>query len=418
MMSFARRFSDFLVRRLVSPVWRFLSDPSLDNGIDDKSGSAVYGLRLSIWGTVITVLMLVIWAFFAKIDQVTRGQGQIVASSRTQIIQAVDGGILEELYVREGSVVQRGDLLAKLDKTKTEAAYRESHAKVGALSAAVARLHAEVFGGNITFSRESADFPEFRANQLSLLNKRREAIDQEISAMERMRKLAQKELSMTEPLLKSGDVSMADVLRLQRQVADLEGQITNRRNKYMQDSQAELTKNEEELAGARQALVQRKEQLANIQLHAPLNGTVKNVRITTRGGVLRAGDELMQIVPDEDVLMVEAKVKPADVGFLKPGLPVSVKIDAYDYTIYGSLEGRLTFISADTLSEDLKQGDQPYYRVQVKTESPRFSRRPNENLQLQPGMTATVEIKTGQNTVLKYILKPVVKTLSESMGER
>lgn len=417
-MSIFRRVSDLLSRRVWAPVWRLITDPSLDENMDDPSGNSLYGLRLTIWGTVIAVVMFVVWASLASIDQITRGQGQIVASSRTQIIQAVDGGILEELYVREGAVVQRSDLLARLDKTKTEAAFRESYAKVGALSAAVARLHAEVYGKSMVFSRESADFPEFRANQLLLLSKRRDAIDQEIGALERMRKLALQELTMTEPLLKTGDVSMADVLRLQRQVADLEGQMTNRRNKYMQDSQAELTKNEEELTGARQAMVQRKEQLANTELRAPLSGTVKNVRITTRGGVLRPGDELMQIVPDEGALMVEAKVKPADVGFLKPGLPVSVKIDAYDYTIYGSLEGKLTFISADTLSEDLKQGDQPYYRVQVKTESSRFSRRPNESLQLQPGMTATVEIKTGQNTVLKYILKPMVKTLSESMGER
>ena len=157
-------------------------------------------------------------------------------------------------------------------------------------------------------------------------------------------------------------------------------------------------------------------------MRAPVNGTVKNVRVTTRGGVLRPGDELMQIVPVDDALIVEAKVKPADVAFLRPGQDVSVKIDSYDYTIYGTLTGKLAYISADTINEETRANNpeqpQSYYRVQVRTESPRFNRRPKENLQLQPGMTATIEIKTGRNTILNYLLKPIIKTLNESMGER
>lgn len=376
------------------------------------------GLRLSVWGSVIALGLFGAWAHVAEIDQITRGQGQIIASSRTQIIQAPDGGVLEELLVREGDEVERGQLLARLERTKAEAAYRETEAKVGALSATLARVRAEIFGGTPDFGPETAAFPEFRQNQSALLRKRRDAINQEIAAMDRMRNLALRELRMTEPLLATGDVSMAEVLRLQRQVADIEGQMTNRRNKYLQECQMEMNKAEEELAGAIQLLVQRRDQLANTELKAPVKGTVKNVRVTTRGGVLRPGDELMQIVPIDDALVVEARVKPADVAFLKPGLDVAVKIDAYDYTIYGSLDGKLSYISADTLNEDVKQNEQPYYRVQVVTESPRFTKRAADNLQLQPGMTATIEVKTGQNTVLNYILKPVVKTLSESMGER
>lgn len=376
------------------------------------------GLRLSVWGSVIALGLFGAWAHVAEIDQITRGQGQIIASSRTQIIQAPDGGVLEELLVREGDEVERGQLLARLERTKAEAAYRETEAKVGALSATLARVRAEIFGGTPDFGPETAAFPEFRQNQSALLRKRRDAINQEIAAMDRMRNLALRELRMTEPLLATGDVSMAEVLRLQRQVADIEGQMTNRRNKYLQECQMEMNKAEEELAGAVQLLVQRRDQLANTELKAPVKGTVKNVRVTTRGGVLRPGDELMQIVPIDDALVVEARVKPADVAFLKPGLDVAVKIDAYDYTIYGSLDGKLSYISADTLNEDVKQNEQPYYRVQVVTESPRFTKRAADNLQLQPGMTATIEVKTGQNTVLNYILKPVVKTLSESMGER
>lgn len=374
-------------------------------------------LRLGIWGGTATLGLFLLWAGFANIDQITRGQGQIIASSRTQIIQSPDGGVLDALLVREGDSVDRNQLLARLDRTKVEAAYRETQARLGALDATVARLQVEVYGKPLRFGADSEAFPEFRDNQTALLRRRSGAIEQEIAVLDRMRALAQRELDMTQPLLNSGDVSMADVLKLQRQVTDLEGQISNRRNKYLQDSQTELNRAEEEQAGLRQTLVQRQDQLANTDLRAPVNGTVKNVRVTTRGGVLRPGDELMQIVPNDDALLVEAKVRPADVAFLKPGLDVSVKIDSYDYTLYGTLNGKLTLISADTIEESSRQGEQAYYRVQVKTDSMRFSRRAIEQLKLQPGMTATVEIKTGRNTVLNYLLKPITKTLNEAMGE-
>jgi adhesin transport system membrane fusion protein len=145
---------------------------------------------------------------------------------------------------------------------------------------------------------------------------------------------------------------------------------------------------------------------------------VKNVRVTTRGGVIRPGEEVMQIVPLEEDLVIEAKVSPADIAFIKTGMKATVKIDAYDYTIYGDLSGTLSYISAATLSENLQQGEQPYYRVQVKTDGRKFSGRPDQKLDIQPGMTSMVEIKTGSNTVLNYLAKPVVKTLNQSLGER
>ena len=374
--------------------------------------------RLGIWGGLAALILFLAWAYHAEIDQITRGSGQIIPSSRSQVIQAADGGVLEALLVREGDQVERGQLLARLDSTKAEAGYRESQARVAALSASVARLRAEIFGGAPEFGAESHGFDEFERNQASLLQKRRAAFADEIRLLERMRSLAQRELEMTEPLLRFGDVSMADVLRLQRQVAELDGQLSNRRNKYLQDLQTELTAAQEELASARETLIQRRDLLANTLLHAPTSGTVTNVRVTTLGGVLRPGDELMRVVPVEDVLVVEARVTPADVAYLRPGQFVSVKIDAYDFTIYGGLDGELTYISADTLSDDLRYGEQPYYRVQVVTHEPRFARRPHETILLQPGMTATIEVKTGQNTVLNYLLKPVIKTFSQSLGER
>ena len=291
-------------------------------------------------------------------------------------------------------------------------------AKSAGLTATVARLRAEVFGGEPEFPGMLGSYPQFRENQLVLFRKRKAAIDEEVSALQTLLGLARRELEMTEPLLKTGDVSRTEVLRLERQVAEIGSQITNKRNRYFQDAQAELSKALEDLAAVEQTMAQRITQVDQTELRAPLHGVVKNVRITTRGGVIRPGEEVMQIVPLEDDLLVEARVMPADIAFIKPGLSATVKIDAYDYTIYGDLPGKLVYISPDTLTEDLRQGEQPYYRVRVRTEGRRFSGRPNDDLEIQPGMTATVEIRTGTNTVLKYLTKPVVKTLSEALRER
>ena len=377
-----------------------------------------YKPNITLWFILTGMIVLGVWASLAEIDQITRAQGQVIASSRTQIIQSPDGGILLEMLVKEGDNVNKGQVLARLDRAKVEAAYFEAQAKVAALRSSVVRLRAEVFGGEPNFTDFVKGYPQFKDNQLLLLSKRRRAINEEISSLETLLNLSKKELEMNMPLLKSGDVSMADILKLQRQVADISAQIVNKRNKYIQDTQAEMSKAEEDLASAEQALAQRKDQLDHVELKSPANGVVKNVRVTTLGGVIKPSDEVMQIVPIEDSLVVEAKVKPADVAFLKAGLDANVKIDSYDYTVYGTLNGKLTYISPDTLTEDLKQGEQAYYRVQVKTEGRKFSGRPQENLEIQPGMTATIEVKTGKNTVLKYIFKPVIKTISESLGER
>ncbi len=374
--------------------------------------------RWVIWTSFAALVLFLAWANWAVIDQVTRASGSVIASSRTQIIQSQEGGMIEEINVREGDAVEARQPLVKLNTTRAETSYLEARAKAVGLKATIARLHAELTDGQPRFDAELKDYPEFRENQLLLLRNRRIAINEEIASLNEMLRLVQKELDITEPLLKTGDVSQAEVLRLKRQEADLRAQMRNKKNKYLQDAQAELSKAREELEGVSQTLAQRKSALAQTELTAPVKGIVKNVRLTTIGGVLRPGDEVMQIVPLEDDLVVEAKVKPADIAFLKPGLEASVKIDAYDYTVYGDLQGKLIYISADTLSENLRQGEEPYYRVQVRSEGRRFSGRPNEELEIQPGMTATVEIKTDRRSVWHYLTKPITKTLRESLGER
>lgn len=374
--------------------------------------------RMLIWGSALTIAGFLIWANWAELDQITRANGQVIASSRNQVIQAPDGGVLAALPVREGAQIKRGELLARFDKTRTEAGYLESAAKAAALRATVARLNAEIFGGEPRFPPELAKYPEFRITQLALFNKRQAAVREEIAALEQSRTLINAELDMNLPLVKTGDVSRAEILKLQRQAADIQGQITNRRNKYLQDIQTDLAKAQEDLAGVLQILAQRKEQLDYTEIRSPMDGVVRNVRLTTLGGVAKPGEEIMQIVPLNDDMIIEVKVKPADIAFVRPGLPASVKLDAYDYTIYGALAGEVIYISADTLNEEVRGNDQPYYRVQIKTQARNLVGRQNQRIDIQPGMTASVDIKTGSNTVWRYLTKPVTKTIRESLGER
>ena len=374
--------------------------------------------RLIIWLSLLALICFLVWAWQAELEQVTRASGQIIASGRTQVIQASDGGVLYALKVKEGDTVERGQLLAVLDSQKLRAAYQETRSRELALRATVARLHAELVGGEPTFPPETAGYPQFQANQSALLQKRRASINEETASLQKLLQLAQRELAMTAPLVSTGDVSQADLLKLERQVADLQAQITNRQNKYLQDTQAELSRAEEELAGVQQMLAQRADLLSRTELRAPMRGVVKNIRMTTLGGTLKPTEELMQIVPVENELLVEARIRPTDIAFIHPGQAASIKVDAYDYTLYGWLTGTVSYLSPDTLTEDLKQGEQAYYRMLVRAEGKQLGGQTGQSIMLQPGMTVSVEVKTGKNTVLRYLAKPIVKTVREAMVEK
>lgn len=368
--------------------------------------------------TAVALIGLLIWAGWAEIDQVSRAMGQVIPAGRVQVIQSADGGVIGEILVREGDRVRRGQKLVVLDPIRIQAAVEESRAKVASYRTVKSRIEAELFNRPLAFTDDVQAFPEFVANQRQLYSRRRTAQAEDIGTLRNMQAIARRELEMNMPLLEFGDVSRSEIMRLQRSVADIDGQIANRQNKYLQDLQAEYSRTEEELVVAEQTLKQRQAALDAAILFAPTDGVVKNVRFTTIGAVLRPGDEVLQIVPTGDKLIIEAKVSPVDIAYLRVGQNASVKFDAYDSSIYGSANGRVTYISPDTLTEQKPSGEQIFYRVNVTADARSLRPRVGERIEIQPGMTATVEIKTGKNTVLGYLLKPISKTFGDSMGER
>lgn len=373
--------------------------------------------RWTIWVALLTIVSLVTWAAFAKIDQVTRATATVIASARTQEIQASDGGVLTQILVKEGDNVKRGQLLVVLEEARAQAAVDNSATKIAALKAKIARLDAEIFNKPLKFPAEIKNYPEYIQNQTDLYTRRRQAIDQDVASLRNMLTLAQQELAMNEPLLKYGDVSQADVIKLRRQVSDIQAQINNKRNKYFEDAQAELTKAQEDLQAEEEQLRDRAQVLHEKRLEAPTEGKVNNIKVTTIGGVVKPGEVIMELLPTSSDLVVEAKVRPADIAYVKEGQHANVKLDAYDYSIFGSMDGVVTYISPDTLIEQTPKGELSYYRVQIRIKGAEFQKRAKD-IVIRPGMTATVEIKALERTVLNYLTKPITKTLSEGLGER
>ena len=329
--------------------------------------------RSILWLTLFSLVAFLAWAEWAEIDQITRAPGSVIASSKTQVLQSKEGGVIAQLAVKEGDRVQRGDPLVYMDNTQAESSFLETEAKVAALQAVVSRLQAEVLGEQPEFPVLLDSYPKFVKNQLDLFKKRQAALDAELGALEEMQQLVIEELQLNTPLVETGDVSKTEILRLERQVAELESKQTNIRNAHFQEAQEQLAKYQEELASTEQVSKQKGDRLKHTVLYSPANGVVKNISVTTEGGVIRAGEQILEIVPVDDALVIEAKVSPADIAFLQTGLPATIKIDAYDYTIFGDLEGVLSYISADTLVEERSQDQTPYYRIQVETKSNRFS---------------------------------------------
>lgn len=370
----------------------------------------------------LSVTSLGAWAYYAELDQIARAQGQVIATARTQVIQSANDGVLEALQVREGDVVKKGQLLARLERSQAAAARQDSLGKVAALKATLIRLQAEVFDRPLVFPADVRAHPAFVANQTELFQRRQQALKAELSALQDSLRLVQEELVLNQGLLATGDIGKFEVIRLQKQVAEITGQITNRRNKYFQDAQADMTKAEEDLSTQSQALAERSTTYERSDITAPADGLVKNIQLTTPGAKVKPGDVIMELLPTNSTLIVEAKLKPMDIAYVRQGLPAAIKLDAFDYSIYGVLRGQVAYISPDALMEKTQTGEQAYYRVHIRMDEQALAQHnrahPTKPVTIQPGMTATVEISTGRHSVLSYLSKPLSKTLSESLTER
>jgi len=390
---------------------------------------------------IILLVGVVAWASVMQIETRSQAMGQVIASERTQVIQASVDGVMAKLLVREGETVQRNQLLAVLEQTQAQAAVNESSGKVAALQAAIVRYEAELQDiqssatpdtaraggarqrlrstGQLEFPTQLLAFPDFIRNQTELYERRRRSLLEELAVLGRLRDNVQEELRMSEPLLKTGDISRVEILRLQKQVAELEGQIINRRNKYFQDAQTELTRVQEELRSQQQSLTDRSVNFNRTEIRTPAAGVVRNIRITTRGARVRPGDIMLDLLPTDGELVLEAKLKPGDIGHVAVGQPATVKLDAWDYSIYGMLDGDVIYISPDALNEDTRAGEHIYYRIRIRIRpDSRLRDRTGKTIEVQSGMTGQIDIRTGGQTVLTYLTKPVTKTLHQSFHER
>ena len=371
----------------------------------------------------IFLVVFVIWAYNSPIEEVTRGQGNVIPSSREQVVQSLDPGIITEILVKEGDIVEKGQVLLKLDDTRSSAVLRESEAKVQNLEAMIARLKAEAYGKELSFPKNVSN--ELRQREHAAYVARRRAVTDAVSSLTASKAALDKEIEITAPMVSQGVVSEVELLRMRRQSSELTLQITERRNRYMADANNELVQAESELAQAKENMAMRADPVDRSQIRAPMRGIVKDIQINTVGGVVNVGQDIMQIVPLDDKLLVEAYIRPQDVAFIRPGLPAVVKVSAYDYSIYGGLNGKVTLISPDTVSNsmqnranDLKlDPNQVYYRILVQTTSNSLKDKNGKEMPIIPGMVATVDVKTGEKTVFQYLIKPITR-MKQALSER
>lgn len=375
-----------------------------------------------LWLMTGVVTVMVGFAAIFDIDQAVRAQGQVIPGSRTQVVQAVDGGMLVALHVREGDSVKAGQKLAEFEPDRAQASYLQSQAEVASRSIAITRARAELAGSLPIYSAEQMkQWREFAEVQLGIYKQRKQSLEEEVEVLESSLRLAEDELAMTRRLLTNGDISRTEAMRAERQVLDLKARISGVRNKYFQDTRLELAKLEDDLSVSRNRLTERENVLRHTDLTSPMDGIVKVVRVTTVGGVLRPGDELMQISPLDDELLVEIKVSPTDVGQIKAGLPVSLRFDAFDSSIFGKVPGVLRYISPDTLTEQGQAGQaHTFYRALVAINWQQMNGqtgkvRPQD---IKPGMTATADVLTGERSLLHFVFKPITRAFSGALTQR
>ncbi len=429
----------------------------------DSSAATLEGVpvryHIILVTSMVFLFVALIWASFATLDVVTVGQGKVIPSSNMQVIQNLEGGIVKDIRVKIGDIVEKDQVLMIIDDTRFVSSLKENQTQLAALQAKIIRLNAETNGEELKFPEDlEKNFPQYVASERNFYESRKKELQVKLNILkdeesqrsqelmgakqkkdqiQRSLQLVQKELNLTKPLVSQGAVSEVEVLRLERTVNDLAGEL--------EQTDLSIPKLEANLAGAKKKIDEllisfKTEALSDTNaakaefnkltetnsaaadrvnrtiVRSPVHGTINQVKVTTLGGIVQPGQDLMNIVPLNDTLLIEANIRPADIGFLRPGLPAKVKISAYDFSIYGGLNAIVEHISADTITDE--KGN-PFYQIRVRTtERSYLIGKHGERLQIIPGMSATVDILTGQKTVLEYLLKPIIKAKNDAMRER
>jgi len=414
--------------------------------------------KLLLWIGMFVIIWLIAWAYNAKIDALTRGQGKVIPSNKIQIIQNLEGGIVSEILVKEGTNVKTGDILIKIDDTSFASMFIESQLRYNELRAKSIRLLAESTGDEFIVSKKTREAsPELIKHEYSLYKTNLEQLNNNIMIYKRrleqkrnelkeaQAKLIQltnnyelisREVALNKPLVKKGIVSEVEYLQLQRQQSTIQGEmgaiklsiprlisvleeqkdnITEVKLAFHNAAKEAYNEVKAEMTRIKRTNIAREDKVQRTLVRSPVNGTIKQLLVNTVGGVVKPGMDIIEIVPTQDNLLVEAKVRPADIAFLYPGQRAIVKFSAYDFAIYGSLEGTLTHISADTIIDEIDK--QNYYLVKIKTDKTYLGNEDNK-LNVMVGMTADVDIITGKKTVLDYILKPILRARENVLSER
>jgi len=432
----------------------------VDPADTDREGSRVFG-HLLLAAIGIFVVSFITWASMATLDEVTRGEGRVVPSSKIQVIQNLEGGIVAEILVNEGAVVDKGQVLIRIENTAAEANFGELQQRRLSALAAVARLQAEQDaqgGTEPIFSEElrqaapelvQAEIGLFAVRQQQLRSQiqiledqvaqrkqEMQELDSKLSGLRSAHGLASQELEITRPLAEQGVVAKVELLRLEREVLDLRSQIeaTNlarpraesalnealrrieeRLVTFRSDAATELAKTQLELASLTEALTADRDRVQRTEVRSPVHGTVKEIKVRTVGGVVQPGQDLLEIVPIEDTLLVEAQVRPSDIAFMYPNQKAVIKITAYDFSIYGGLDAVVEQISADAI-EDKEKGES-FFRIYLRTDK-NYLGTAEDPLPIIPGMTASVDVLTGEKTVMEYLMKPILRARDNALRER
>lgn len=384
-----------------------ISDPRLGAQLDGR----LRGPSLVIWLVALAVVVFVGWAAFARLDQIVRAPGEMISTSRAQIIQNLEGGILAELLVKEGDLVEAGQVLARLQSTQFQSTTDDLQEQIGTLTIRKMRLEAEQkgqFNFNVTEAL-AAQLPEIVTSERGLLNARQSDFVSRREGAREVLDQAAREKKLLEDLLAEKIVALIEVTRARKAWADAKIKFDEIVTQTELDRAATYSETLKELATLRQNAKAAADQLQRTVLISPMRGIVKGLAVTTIGGVVSPGQEIAQIIPLGEELFVEARVAPEDIAGVRPGQTASVKLSAYDYTVFGALSGEVTLVSADTFKDERQKDGDPHYRVTVAVDMAALSPR-QAGIAIRPGMLAQVELQTGEKTVLQYLLKPLYKS--------